>query len=117
MVTEADPERQLGIDDPLEDRSQVPAVEHHHHALRRNLLPVRIATLGNNVAEDVTRLLAHAQIGDHETPVDDVRAHEVIGEPAQPLDRPDVTGVGQRLRIGRMARKRDVSFIDEQRIE
>ena len=117
MVTEARAERQLWIQYPLEHLAEGPAVEQNHHALGRDRLPVGVAHPGHGVAKNVLRLLAHAQVRDHEAPINDVGAHEVVSKPAQPLHGPDIARLDQGLRVRRLGRKRDIALVDDQGIE
>ena len=78
---------------------QRPIAEGHRQELSRNLFPVRVAPRGNDVAKDVGRLLAHAQVAYDEPVIVDVGLDDVLGKPAQAVDRPDTPAFGGQYSI------------------
>ena len=69
------------------------------------------------MAEDVKRLLSHAQVADDQPVVLDPGLDEALCKPAQAFDCPDLPCVVQRVCVRRVLGESQGGFVDQQRIK
>lgn len=72
---------------------------------------------GNDVAEDVGRLLPHAQIADDEPVVVDTSPDEIPGKPAQAVHRPHIACTFHRIHCRGVRGKMQRALVDHERVE
>ena len=107
----------LGLPDSLPDSGKVAGAQSRGEALGVDGMPVRVAALRDGVAEDVVRVLAHAQVRQDQGVAIHLGADEAAGEPLQTLRRGNVVGLGEGEIIGRMELEFYLAVICHNRIK
>ena len=85
--------------------------------MRADGMPVGVAAFGHGVAEDVVRVLSHAQVGENEGVAVHLRADKTVGEPLQTCGRGSIGRLRESGVVRRMKGEFDRAIVGHHRVD